>query len=91
MELVLIKTDCPEWDFMWNWLASHPLNKGLDEPTTALNENEAWQYMGSYQQKERLLHTFRHRNHPVTNSRQQVSVQSSEAFTQDQIHRTDKL
>lgn len=91
MELVLITPESNEWDFMWNWLANHPLNKGLDEPTTALNENEAWQYMGSYKQKERVLHSFRHRNHPVTNSVQNVSVQCSEAFTIDQIHRTDKL
>ena len=89
MELVLIKPESPEWDFMWKWLEDHPLNKDID--TLAPNEGEHWQYMGSLKQKDRLLHQFRHRKHPVTNTVQNVSVQSSEAFTPDQIHKEYKL
>jgi hypothetical protein len=91
MELVLIKQDSPEWEFMWNWLESHPLNKGLENPSLATNGTESWQYMGSLQNKKVVIHQFRHRNHPVTQSIQSVSVNSSEAFTTDQIHRESKI
>jgi hypothetical protein len=88
MELVLIDWESPEWEFMWNWLENHPLNQGLDSPSLASNNGEHWQYMGSLKQKDRILHQFRHRNHPVTNNIQTVSVQSSDLFTPDQIIRT---
>jgi len=76
---------------MWNWLENHPLNKGLDSPSLAPNNGEHWQYMGSLKHKERVLHQFRHRLHPVTNNVQSVSVKSSEGFTPDQIHKEYKL
>jgi len=90
MNLILIKPNSPEWDFMWKWLEDHPINKGIEEPTTALNEGEAWQYMGSWQQDNSAIHSFRHRNHPVTNSLQNVSVHASELLTPDQIEKTFK-
>ena len=90
MELILIKIGSPEWDFMWNWLEQHPINKGIEEPSTALNEGEAWQYMGSWQQGDRAIHSFRHRNHPLTNNIQNVSVEASKDLTQDQIEKTFK-
>jgi hypothetical protein len=90
MELILIKIGSPEWDFMWKWLEQHPINKGIEEPSTALNEGEAWQYMGSWQQGDRAIHSFRHRNHPVTKSIQNVSVHASELLTPDQIEKTLK-
>lgn len=91
MELVLIKQDSPEWEFMWNWLESHPLNKGLENPSLALNGTEGWMYMGTLKNKDKYIHQLRHRNHPVTQSIQTVSVNSSEAFTTDQIHRESKI
>ena len=91
MDLVLIEPNSPEWDFMWNWLANHPLNKDIPEPTTAEHEGEAWQYMGSFMQGERVLHQFRHRFHPVTETRQSVSVSASETFTKEQINKKFKL
>lgn len=90
MNLILIKPNSPEWDYMWKWLEDHPLNKDIQEPSTALNEGEAWQYMGSWQQDDRAIHSFRHRNHPVTNNIQTVSVQASEDLTPDQIEKTFK-
>lgn len=90
MNLILIKPNSPEWDYMWKWLEDHPLNKDIQEPSTALNDGEAWQYMGSWQQDDRAIHSFRHRNHPVTNSIQSVSVQASENLTPDQIEKTFK-
>lgn len=90
MNLILIKANSPEWDFMWKWLEDHPINKGLEEPSIALNDSEAWQYMGSWQQDDRVIHSFRHRNHPVTNSIQNVSVHASKDLTLDQIEKTFK-
>ena len=90
MNLILIKANSPEWDFMWKWLEEHPISKDIIEPSVALNEGEAWQYMGSWQQGDRAIHSFRHRNHPVTKSIQTVSVQASKDLTQDQIEKTFK-
>ena len=91
MKLILIKIDSPEWDFMWNWLENHPLNKGLENPTSATNDGENWRYMGSFKQGERVIHEFRHRNHPVTNQRQDVKVEASKELTQEQIQKEYKL
>lgn len=90
MELILIKPNSSEWEFMWKWLEDHPINKDIVEPSIALNNGEAWQYMGSWQNGDRIIHSFRHRKHPVTNYIQNVSVQGSESFTPDQIEKTYK-
>lgn len=75
MELVLIEIDSAEWNYMWNWLASHPINEGIENPSLALNDGEAWQYMGSYKQGDRVLSQFRHRNHPKTNTVYSTSIE----------------
>jgi len=85
MELVLIDQNSAEWNYMWDWLASHPLNEGIEEPSIATNNGESWQYMGSYQHGGRLIHTLRHRNHPRYNRIETVSVSASSGFTSDQI------
>ncbi len=91
MELVLIDPNSSEWQYMWEWLANHPLNKGIENPKIAEYEGEAWQYMGSFKQGEKVIHEFRHRIHPVTQSRQNVKVEASENFTPNQITKTYKL
>jgi hypothetical protein len=91
MDLVLIKLDSPEWNYMWKWLADHPINDGLDEPGIVDYKGEQWQYMGSLKQGDKIIHQFRHRNHPVTESVQNVSVVASAELTEEQIHRKDKL
>ena len=91
MNLILIEPNSPEWEFMWNWLENHPLNKGLEFPSLATNDGENWQYMGSYKEKEKVIHSFRHRNHPVTNSVQTVSVDASTGLTDDQIKKEYRL
>ena len=90
MEMILIKIGSPEWDYMWNWIAEHPLNKDNEQPTVCLNNDEAWQYMGSYIQKDKAIHEFRHRNHPLTNRVEKLSVNASEALTDDQIEKRIK-
>lgn len=90
MELVLIKIGSTEWEYILNWVENHPLNKGLENPRTALNNGEEWQYMGSFKNKERVIHSLRHLNHPVTESVQNISVQCSDGFNDEQIHREYK-
>lgn len=91
MKLVLIEIDSIEWNYMWNWLSNHPINKDLEEPSIALNEGESWQYMGSLKQGDRLIHQFRHRNHPVTQNIQSVSLEASSGMTPEQIHKDYRL
>jgi hypothetical protein len=90
MELVLIEPNSPEWEFMWNWLSSHPINEGIEDPSTAINDGEAWQYMGSYKQKDKVISEFRHRNHPKTNRLSKLSVEHSN-FNEESISKKFKL
>jgi hypothetical protein len=66
MDMILIKKDSTEWNSMWEVLENHPINEGLEDPRVADYEGEQWQYMGSYRQGDKLIHDFRHRNHPKT-------------------------
>jgi hypothetical protein len=91
MEFVIIEIGSKEWDYMWEWLSNHPINKDLEEPSVALNEGEAWQYMGSYKQNDSVIHSFRHRSHPLTNRIEQISLYSSNEFSTDQIKKSYKL
>ena len=91
MELVLIKQDSPEWEYMWGFLDSHPINEGIEEPRVALNEGEAWQYMGSFKQEDKVIHEFRHRYHPTTLNRYNLKFKASENFTNEQIEKTLKI
>lgn len=91
MELAIIEIGSAEWNNMWDWLASHPINEGLTEPSLATNNGESWQYVGSYKQGERVIHSFRHRNHPTTNTLQNLSVEASNELTKEQIKKTFKL
>lgn len=85
MELVLIIENTTEWDYMWNWLAQHPINDGIENPTLALHEGEVWQYMGSHKLDKKVIHTFRHRLHPVTNTTQNISVKASDTMDESMI------
>jgi hypothetical protein len=91
MELAIIEIGSTEWNKMWDWLASHPINEGLTEPSVATNNGESWQYVGSYKQGERVIHSFRHRNHPTTNTLQNLSVAASNELTKEQIKKSFKL
>lgn len=53
MELILIKENSPEWDYMWNWVYAHPINEGLQP-----SEVQQWQYKGSLRNGNRILHQF---------------------------------
>lgn len=85
MEMILIEPKSPEWEYMWNWLEQHPLNNDVEDKRLALNNGEAWQYMGSWRQGEKVIHEFRHRNHPTTQTVQKLSLKASTALTDEQI------
>lgn len=91
MELILIKVDAPEWVFMWEWVKNHPLNIDNEEPTICFNDGETWQYMGSYLQNKKIIHEFRHRNHPLTNKVEHLVLNGNEGLTDDQIEKRTKL
>lgn len=91
MELVLLVIDSPEWEYAWNWVAEHPINNGLEEPSVALNNGQTWEYMGSYKQGSRVIHSFRHRMHPVTHKVEELNLMASPDFGPEQIQKKFKL
>jgi len=91
MELIFVKQDSTEWEYIWDFVAKHPINEGLEEPKIALNEGEAWQYMGSFKNKNRLIHEFRHRYHPNTQNVYNLTFNGSDSFTDEQIDKTIKI
>jgi hypothetical protein len=91
MELIFVKKETQEWEYIWNYLANHPINEGLTEPKTAYNEGEAWQYMGSYKNGNKIIHDFRHRYHPRTLDVYKITFNASEEFTNEQIDKTIKI
>ena len=90
MEFVLIEKESAEWNKAWDWLASHPINDGLAEPSVALNQGEAWQYTGSYMQGDKVITQFRHKAHPVV-ERVYVVTYEHETFDHKQISKKFKL
>jgi hypothetical protein len=91
MDIVIVEQGSPEWDDMWNKLNDHPLNEGLEQPKTAVNNGEAWQYMGSYRQGDKVIHSFRHRQHPRDNQRKDINFYASDKFTSEQISKVIKV
>lgn len=91
MEFVLLDLESKEISYLWSYLELHPLNEGIDEPSVALHEGESWNYMGTFINKDKVIHTLRHLNHPRYNRIETISVRASSGFTQDQIVKTFKV
>ena len=85
MEYIIIQPNSNEWNYMWDWLAKHPINENIDVPSVANYEGEVWQYMGSFKQDNKVIHSFRHRSHPLHGQRVDLHVQASESFNPDEI------
>jgi len=82
-----LKRDSDEWNRAWEELAKSPFNKGLKNPTIAHNQGEAWQYMGTYCNTDgEYIHNFRHRCHPVLNSRLYINIPVGD-MSEDQYHK----
>jgi hypothetical protein len=91
MELVLMEIGSKEWEYIWHWLSIHPINQGLDNPTDAPNQGQAWAYMGSFKQGDRVLHTVRHLCHPSNNGLKEYTFNASSDLTPDQIKKKFRL
>ena len=91
MKFILLKIDSPEWNYIWSWLEAHPINAGLEDPKEALYNGQAWEYLGSFIQGPRCVHTFRHLLHPKTNKIEELSLSASSTFNSDDIAIERKL
>ena len=90
MDMILIKKDTTEWNTMWETLANHPINDGLEFPRIAYNDGEQWQYMGSYRQDGKIIHDFRHRNHPKTLDVYKITFNGN-AVSEEDIDKTIRV
>ena len=83
IELVLLKLDSEELKYVWSYLAGHPINQGLENPTSALNDGQEWMYMGTFTDGKRYLHQARHRFHPKCDCVKSISLDASKEFNPD--------
>jgi hypothetical protein len=87
MEMVLIKEGSKEWERMWDMVANHPINEGIEHPSIALNNGEGWQYMGSFKQTNIVIHEFRHREHQKFGRREYLKFNASKDITDEDIEK----
>jgi hypothetical protein len=90
MDYIFIKSDSKEWGDMWDFVRTHPINETLDEPCTALNEGEEWQYLGSFKQGDKVISEIRHIQHPRTNEPYKIMYQH-ESFNNDCIAKSSRI
>lgn len=82
----------PEWNFLWGFVEQHPINENIDEPTLALNNNQAWEYMGSYRQGNKVIHEVQHKYHIKTDGVVKLTFNASKDFNPDNdIEKSFKL
>jgi hypothetical protein len=91
MDLVIVEQGSEEWQYIWDYVANHPINEGIDEPRVAFNQGEQFQYMGSYRQGDKVCHSIRHRFHPRNNDRVNLTFHASDKFTSEQISKVIKV
>lgn len=91
MDIVIVEQGSPEWEFIWDYVAKHPINEGIEEPKIAFNQGEQFQYMGSYRQGNKVVHSVRHRSHPRDNQRKDINFYASDKFNSEQISKVIKV
>ena len=91
MDFILITEGSQEWRYMWEWIENHPINEGITNPKTSLNNGTAWEYMGSYMQGKKAIHEFRHLSHPSNNDTIKLSLSSSNQLSDDEIAKRFKI
>ena len=79
MEFVIIKVDSPLWLDLWDELASHPINEGLEDPSIAMYSGHCWEYRGSFK-----------RSHPNTHQLYRHAIRR-ETFNKLDIQKTMRL
>ena len=74
-----VEPDSTEWDYMWEELAKEPINSICVDSSVCLNNNEVYEYMGTFYDGE-ILHNFRHRCHPATDDKFYIDIKPSEPY-----------
>ncbi|MGI5310387.1 hypothetical protein [Idiomarina sp. UBA4206] len=91
LTLQVVMPDNPEHKLLWQQLAKIRINKGLPDPTVALNtesDHECWMYMYTTDERHRFLwftwtryvHVFRHRCHPATKCEERAAIPVRRGF-----------
>jgi len=92
MHFIIVEVGSKEWEHIWKWLENHPLNEGLENKASAPNEGEEWEYMGSYLNSDgKCLHSVRHRFHPTSKRKEDLTLHASDEFSEEQIKVKKKL
>ena len=91
MEYILIEINSEEWEKMWKWLESHPLNEGISEPSIALNRGELWEYIGSYKNRDAIIHEFRHRCNTYDNGLKYLRLHGTKDIDKKNIRKVFKI
>ena len=84
LQHIYIQPETYEWEYIWHWLDNHPINKGIETPSLALNDGEVWKYMGTYMMGTDAIHSFRHMKHPRTGEVSSLSLKASEQFKENE-------
>jgi hypothetical protein len=90
MEYIFIKTDSKEWGDMWDFIRTHPINEGLEEPCTAEHNGNEWQYLGSFKNGNIVISDFRHNFHPRTELPYKITYQHKD-FNKDSIAKSSRI
>lgn len=80
LEVVFVKPHSPEWDYIWDYVTNHPINKDIEEPRVAQNGSHAWRYMGTTTFKSEAIHTVKHTLHPTINDATVITIRASEKY-----------
>ncbi len=75
MEILIVKKNSLEWDFMFLWLQLNVID---------LSD---WEYMCSYRQQNKTYHEFKCRNQFISHKH----VEASQSLTDEQIEKYIKI
>jgi hypothetical protein len=90
MEYIFFKTDSKEWGDLWDFVRTHPINEGVEEPCTALHKNKEWQYLGGFKNGNIVISEVRHECHPNTNLPYKITYQH-ESFSKESIDKSSRI
>jgi hypothetical protein len=76
-DLLIVPKGTDEWNIMWNRLAKRRMNRRCEDPYTAENYGEVWEYMESVKTRFGFRHRFRHRLHPTKRMPVHLSIRAS--------------
>ena len=85
MDFVILKDGSPTWEYIWDELAKNPINDGLENRSIAMNDGEAWQYMGTIEYGNKFLTDFRHRKHPYNSLPKYITIEHPDGIPSEDI------